>query len=261
MRTPLFFAALLTLLLSASAAFALTPEFIEHEDRFLAGTAHTLSPGQLEVGVFAPLRVGITDRLELQGHPLAFFVAPNARLRAQLFDDGDVALATTLGVTYPSFLLNLLAAEGAGGILPPDRAVPQLVSLFGEVAATRRLSDHYLTAAMGVQVAPRFGEDELVTVDVPFAFPRMAAFFTTATAIFRVQAQGPIFGPLGYHADLRVFAFPGVDGAFAVEPALRLRWRLSQRWLLQGGAMYSYGGYPFGVEGRFLPVVDLLWAR
>ena len=37
--------------------------------------------GSWSVGVFNPLRYAVTDRIELQGHPLLFFVAPHLDAR------------------------------------------------------------------------------------------------------------------------------------------------------------------------------------
>ncbi len=244
----------------AGSSVASAEEGFPEDRRFQSGTAYTLDQGSLEVGFFGPLRYGITDRLEVQGHPLAFFVAPNARLRATVIDDTDSALAMTAGLTYPTPLLRLLAREGAGGVLPPDRAVPHVVSLFGEVSGSRRLGEHVLTGAAGVQVAPRFGENELVTVELPVVYPRTAAFHTSATAIFRARLLGPVVGPVGYALDGRIFVFPGVDGAFGAEGSAQVRWRIAERWLLQAGVLLTHGGYPFGVDRRVLPLVDLVWA-
>jgi hypothetical protein len=249
----------LALLIAVSIA-ALVASPVVAQERFVSGTAQTLTPQAIEVGLFGPLRYGLTEHMEVQGHPLLFFVAPNARLKYRLIGTENSDMSATLGVTYPTPLLRLIAAEGAGGVLPPDRAVPHVVSIVGELAATRSFGAHLLTASAGVQVAPRFGDNELVSIDLPVVYPRTAAFFTIATGSLYGQAQGPIVGPLGYLVDTKVFVFPGAEGSFAIETGARLRWRFADRWLLQAGLLHTYGGYPFGTQGRFLPLLDLVWA-
>lgn len=44
---------------------------------FSADTARTLPEGKMELGVFAPLRYGLTPRVELALNPLWFFLAPH----------------------------------------------------------------------------------------------------------------------------------------------------------------------------------------
>lgn len=226
---------------------------------FQTNSARTLGTHELETGLFGPTRFGLTDRLEIQSHPILFFLAPNARLRAQVLDQGNTHVALTLGLTYPTLLLRTLAMEGAGGVLPPDREVPHIISTFAEVSGTYERGDHGFTAGLGFQVAPRFGANELVSIDLPAVFPRTAAFFNTATLIPRIQAQGPIIGPLGYYVDARFFSSFGPNSTYSIEQSTRLRLHLSSRWLLQGGVMVTHGDYPFGSATRLLPLADLLW--
>jgi hypothetical protein len=84
-------------------------------------TADVGDQGAWSVGVFNPLRVAVSDRVELQAHPLAFFVAPNLDARVALLKpslsnvDGGAArppaglrLTAEVGLSLPTFGLRLL---------------------------------------------------------------------------------------------------------------------------------------------------------
>lgn len=226
---------------------------------FAGGTAHQLEQGSWEVGLFGPLRYGVSDSVELSAHPLLFFVVPNLQAKIGWTGEGSTQVATVHSVTYPTMLMRLLAMEGAGGVLPPDRAIPQILSIRNEVVITQEMGAHLLTGAVGVQVGPRMGESELISIDLPVVYPRTAAFFTTFTALSRLQVQGPIAGSLGYRTGAKFFVYPGAEGSFAAEIDARLQWRSSGSWMIQAGVVGSLAGYPFGLGADLLPLADIMW--
>ena len=260
--------ALAGILLSGAPAFAepaaddagqeLT-EPSEHRE-FIPATAFVMEEGSWEVGLFGPLRYGLTDRVELSTHPLWFFVAPNLRAKVGWASQGDTRVATVHSVTYPTPLLRLLAMEGAGGVLPPERAIPHIFSIRNKVVVSQAYGEHILTGSAGLQVAPRVGESELISIDLPVVYPRTAAYFTGLTALGGVSVQGPISGALGYQTGARFFVYPGAEGSFAAEYDARLRWRSSGSWMIQAGVLGSLAGYPFGLGANLLPVGDIMWA-
>ncbi len=69
-------------------------------------TAILQPQGSWSVGVFNPARYALTDRWELEVHPLAFFVAPHATGRYGLLQ-GDVHLTAEAGLDVPTFAMRL----------------------------------------------------------------------------------------------------------------------------------------------------------
>ena len=63
-----------------------------------AGTARVLPDGRAEVGVFAPLRYGIRDRIELSAYPVWFAVAPNADVKIAWGAPRGIAVASQHGL-------------------------------------------------------------------------------------------------------------------------------------------------------------------
>jgi hypothetical protein len=91
-------ALLLPLLLAAGAANA--------DDLAARDTADVGAKGSGSVGVFNPLKLSVTDKVELSAHPLVFFVAPHVNAKVALLKD-DVRLSGELGLAVPTFAMRL----------------------------------------------------------------------------------------------------------------------------------------------------------
>ncbi|MFZ5439844.1 MAG: hypothetical protein ACOZQL_07530 [Myxococcota bacterium] len=78
-------------------------------------TADVANKGTWSVGVFNPLRIAFTDRVELQAHPVLFFVAPHLDVRFAIlkndFENGSpptgVRLTAEAGVLMPTLAMRL----------------------------------------------------------------------------------------------------------------------------------------------------------
>lgn len=79
-------------------------------------TADVGNKGTYSVGVFNPLRIAFTDRVELQAHPLLFFVAPHLDVRFAIlkndFQNGapptGVRLTAEAGLLMPTLGMRLM---------------------------------------------------------------------------------------------------------------------------------------------------------
>lgn len=252
--------------LALVAAAALAPARSRAETApFSMDTGAVLPRGRLEVGLFAPLRYGLSDRIEIGVHPLWFLVAPNAEVKVAWGAPGGVALASTHGLLYPTPLMRLLSREGTGGVVPHDVRYPHLLASSHHLLATAPLAGHLLTARAGISVArnltafdgPRFWSE----VEWHLVWPRAAAWFTGFAWDVGLAAQGPVLGRLRYRAELDWFRMPGLDGDFALEWAGILEWRQSDTFQLRAGAKWSYAQFPYGTRLSVpFPIADAVWA-
>jgi hypothetical protein len=230
-------------------------------------TARALPAGRLETGVFSPLRYGLTDQLELSGHPVLFLVAPNAELKVAWGEPGGVALATVHGLLYPTPMMRLLSREGTGGIVPADVRYPHILATSQHLLTSVGLGRHLVTGRAGGRLAtnltsfdgPRFWSQ----VEWHFVWPRMAAWFTGWSLDAGLAADGPIGGPFRYRLAVDAFAMPGLRGGHqAWEGTALAEWRPSSRFRLRAGAWFSWAEFPYG--SRFLwppfPYLDAAWA-
>ena len=100
-------------LLVAVALLMAVPASAENRS-FLMGTAKNLPAGRIEMGVFEPLRLGVSDTLEIDLQPAIAFLMPNLTVRLAW----TPSITTEHTVAYPTPLLMVLSREGTGGVLP-----------------------------------------------------------------------------------------------------------------------------------------------
>ncbi len=153
--------ALLGLALASTAAFA-TP-------RPARDTADVGNAGSYSVGIFNPLRIAFTDRVELQANPLLFFVAPHLDVRFAILKPAVEAGKLPMGVR--------LTAEA--GLLMPTLGMRLMKGFFFPSWATS-------TNDIGFMLIPRVGL--LVSGD----------FFQDDVLTFRIDGQMRI--PMGPHS-------------------------------------------------------------
>ena len=102
-------------------------------------SAETLGDGAWDVGIFAPLRHGLSEDLEISSHPITAFWNGNFALKKGWGELGGWGVSTRHGFSYPTRLLAAFARDGAGGILPPDAKIMRRPSgdHDGDVSSTR----------------------------------------------------------------------------------------------------------------------------
>lgn len=194
---------------AASAVDEVTPTIITTAALAVAGSVdphNTAAVGEhrYRVGLFSPLAIRLGERLELQGHPLLFLVAPNALLRVGLaVRPGGWAIATEYGLSIPTVSMRLAQgylfpswARGGGTI--GWAAAPRAGVLFGrmlpaEVAVTLKAD---LTAGIPIT------HSDAMPLDAPAPLNLLMAPVLTGVRA-RVGALGE--RALGNRVHLRVY--------------------------------------------------------
>ena len=228
------------------------------------GTAYNLPQGRWEVGVFHPLRYGLSDRVELAAHPILFFVMPNISLKWSHDQIANMAIATRHSLSYPTPLLRLSQKEGTGGIISPEFYIPHMIEFYNELLFSKSISDyHLLTGKVWFSLAAKSDDlDERALIDYPMAYHRLAIFYHGYGLRFGVDMQGPIAGKFNYVIDGDIFYIPSVDYNFSFENKGMIHWRFTDYSELCIGYKLIYGEYPYGNEWNlFLPMIDfqLAW--
>ncbi len=214
----------------------------------------TLAPGRVEMGVFQPLRWGVSEVIEIDTAPLLMFVVPNVGVKIRWSE----SLATEHAIRYPTPLLKLLSKEGIGGVYPSDAAVPHIVTI--ETLARYRVElgkAHTATFTGGAIVSGLSGESTIVSVDLPLVFPRTASWHNGVTGRFGLDFDGTIAGPITYNADVDLFLMNDADALVHAESSVLLGWQIAWWVALQAGCKVVVGQYPFGSQVHFLPMADL----
>jgi len=248
-------------LLFLLALSAVPPAEAGAEDRILSeGTAVTLPKGTWAGGIFSPVRWGLLDDLELDAHPLLFFVRPHLTVKKRWLS-GPFTVATRHQVAYESLLLSLFAREGTGGLLPANSEIPTLFTVSNAALATKRFAPScVVTLLLESNLGPSIGNSDFPTVDLPIIYQHTAHLYTGYSFRAGIDVEGVVHGPLHYLVDLDLWWFPGHETTFGAESKLYLLWRFSQRLSILAGIKMVFGSYPFGNQTHIMPIADLLWS-
>jgi hypothetical protein len=223
------------------------------------GTAIPAQEGRWEFGIFHPLHWGVTEGVELSTHPLLTAVMPHLDAKVLWLEQGGLYIATRHGLMYPSLLLNLLAKEGALGLLPAGTDVPEGLIIDSDVLVTMTMApSHWVTAELGLSVAPRGGGD-MPVVDFPYMYSRFGVLSAPIVIHGGVGVEGVLWETLGYTADVDVWWLPVTDGGYALEHGLSLTWQISNHVAIAAGYRLSHAHYPAGDQLHVLPYADVLF--
>jgi len=224
------------------------------------GTAQTLEEGQWEVGLFAALRRGLGNGMELSIHPLTAIKAPNLAVKKTIKEGEERTLAVRHSLTYATPLLKTLSAPGTGGILPADATIPQILVLDNRFLATQSIAENtHLTLSARVMLGLSIGESNWPQIDIPIALPRTAAYQDTIATAIGAQLDGQLTETLGYRLDVDAWMMPLSNGRSAVEGRAHLPWRPTEHFTAQLSGTAVVGEYAYGTNWHLLPGFDLIW--
>jgi len=225
-------------------------------------TAKTIKKGRIESGIFAPLRIGLKNNMEVQVHPLWFFVIPNARLKKNWNKDQTKKLqvATEHGFTYPTILLNLLAKSGTGGVLPPTQKAPSILTLKNKLIVSYFYDKNHsvsLKAALEFNMLHSMNNG-MPEIELLIVYPRTAVYNNFYTGEIALAFEGVFAKKIGYDADLRMFLIPNEKFTWVFEWNPKLYYNVSNKFRIMLGALITTGNIENEKASyRALPVFDL----
>ncbi len=223
-------------------------------------SVHTLAKGRKEIGLFAPLKYGLKDSLELSVHPIFFFVIPHITVKKYWKSVGSWELGSTHGFAYPNLLYKLISRRGTGGILPENAKIPQLFKFNNSVSLGKSLNQHLdLTFTAGLDLTIALGEGSFPEIEFPIVYPRTYSHNQLITPYLGAHLSGELTGKLQYAYDGTAFFFVRENKGLNLENNLRLQWNASNKLAFRVGLVHSYGTYPFGKMGRLYPYFDVLF--
>ena len=225
------------------------------------GTAAVLDEGQWELGLYAALRRGMGDGLELSIHPLTAIKSPHLAAKKTWKEGEAWTLATRHSLLYPTPLLKTLARPGTGGILPADAEIPNIIAMDTRFMASTGVGEGtQLTLSGRLLLAAAMGTANWPTIDMPLSYPRTVAYQDNVAAALGVQVDGSLVGTLGYRVDVDAWVLPMSEGKWALEAKGTLPWRPSEHFTAQLSGTAVVGEYPYGTNWHLLPGFDLIWS-
>ena len=233
--------------------------------------AQSLQKGEKEIAVFGPLRLGLGKGWDIQIQPIAFFWAPGAMAKKELWSEGDHQIAMSMGGLYPTPLLNTLARAGIGGVLAPDIEIPKLPKLKLMGHYTWQPNQHAMTVWQRIDVVPMAGqydEDEVIeaggfpytSIDAPLAYPRTAVLRSGLALQTGVVFHGSFAARWQYEWKSGFWILPTLDDhRWAYEEQMMLRFLPKPNRALQLGTICTITEFPYGLQWHLLPTLDARW--
>lgn len=239
------------------------------------GTARTLTKSRIELGIlYTPSRYGLNEDIELSTYPIWDILVPGISLKKFWTTSIGFLISSSHGISSPTPLLRFLAKEKTGGLLPPDVYVPFFLVFENYFIASKEIiRQHWTTVSAGGKIAFALSDkspdhpayERLQTIDYPFVFPR-TAYLTSAPSFspdIGISFTGPFVWSWSYSAESHLFYFGMKDNlrdenrtCWAFEQSAMIVWPVSRSFLLQCGAVYSVGSFPFGSNWVLYPLVD-----
>jgi hypothetical protein len=238
--------------------FTLSFLFAEHK-HWSSHSAYVLPEKRIEIGLFQPLRMGVSGRKEWAIHPVYFFVMPNVSLKKSLPAKYGFAVASRHSIIYPTPLLNILARKGTGGLISSEFTFPAMGLFNNEILLTRKLKAFNITMKAGfvIGISPEPLAKES-TLDLPIVYHRLAPLYNGWGLRTGIDLGGRLANRIQFLADLDLHITPKQMDLFAIEHKGMLIWEKSERLRISLGYKLVYGKYPFGTAIHLLPYLPML---
>ncbi|MEA2095222.1 MAG: hypothetical protein U9P73_00825 [Candidatus Cloacimonadota bacterium] len=224
------------------------------------GTTDVLPQGRWEVGIFQPLSYGLNETTELSTYALADLVMPNITLKKFWKDMEGWKFASKHSLIYPTILLNVIAKEGALGILPDNSVIPQIFVLSNQFMLSYRYNDYLnIIPKIGFSVALVSGDSDFPTIDMQFIYNRTYVYHEGAMFNIGLDLRGNITPELEYLIDIDKFIMDKEYCEFSYEHKMMIIWKINRRFALSGGYKLSYSDYPSKMQKstNIIPLIDL----
>ena len=238
--------------------FSLLMNLANAED-FSTLNGNTLSQGQWSIGVFAPLRYGYSDDLEISIHPGWAILAPHIGISHALFEESNWQVTLHHQLGYPTPLLRKLAAPGIGGVITPDSTIPQIFAFESDMYASQQNDFGVITIGFGVDVAAALGESNYNTIDAPYAFQKSNLYQNTLAINVAVGWETFAFSKIGYRNFMQTWYTPTSEQSWVFEDKNALLFSISESQQAQIGANVIVGQYPYGWNVHAVPTFDWIW--
>ena len=228
--------------------------------QFTPNSAKNLDKGDWSIGVFAPLRYGLTDKIELSVVHLGYVLtAPHLRVMIEHSSLGSWSVASRHQIGYPTLMLRQFARGGIGGILPPDSIIPHTVVSKNDLYLGQSLEQGELTLSIGVALALELGESTYSTIDYAYAFRQTNLYQNNLMLSVGVGWEQFFTEKVGVRTWNKGFYYPTADEKWVIESRDDLVFQVSERSQALLGVNVTVADYPWGTQWHAFPALDWVW--
>jgi len=233
------------------------------------GQADTIEKGRFEVGIFQPLRYGLTNDIELSTYPIMDFIMPNFSVKKNYIKNTKWSLSSEHFTSYPTLLIKMISKEGIAGLLPSTAKedIPQQIYTEHSIIFTYNLSKYFIiTPKVSVSIPIIFNSyKKFPTIDMFLLYTRTAPFHGDFIYTLSLDIDGQIYKSLYYSIDfdyynnlpINIYNSEGISSNY--EHKFMLIWKNSPNFSIYAGYKLIYGNYPYGSQLNIVPLIDFAW--
>ncbi|MBS9767392.1 MAG: hypothetical protein KGV44_07620 [Flavobacteriaceae bacterium] len=230
-------------------------------------TAYAVPRGQLHLSVFAPVRYGLLETVELQSHlALWAYLTPNLYVKKNWYAE-RWAISSKHGVYYPTIGLKRLKNDGENSTLNEDAEVPSIVTFQNELIVSYVINPSCIRENPLWIATGRLGTDISLTSERDISFNRMtfyslfhrtASFYGDTVFYGGLQLDGGILQHFYFNIGADVYA---VDKEFlaGIEAQANIVYHHNQNFSVSAGAKYIKTNNFIEKESHILPMIDICY--
>jgi hypothetical protein len=240
-----------------------------------AGTAYALPTGRWELGLFQPLRYGLSPKVELSTYKLTTLLMPTVivKLAREEWRGWDRALRFTL--SYPTPLMRKLQSPlgmKLGGpdkfaLISPEFEIPSMLLVSSELFLTRNSAFRsLLTTKAGATFAlGSNGLDDRTSIDLPLIYHRLGVLYSKVGFRLGIDLLCSLTSHWSVLLGGDLFLLPGLPGDLALEHKGLLLRSKGKRFKFSLGYKLVVAKYPDGypnksrVQWHLFPLLDMIW--
>ncbi|MDP8268687.1 MAG: hypothetical protein P9L97_08170 [Candidatus Tenebribacter davisii] len=222
------------------------------------GTTDVLPQGRWEVGIFQPLSYGLNESTELSTFALSDLVMPNITIKKFWKNMEGWKFTSKHSLIYPSLFLNIIAKEGAFGILPDNSVIPQILVSNNQFMLSYKYNDYLnIIPKIGFSAALVSGDSDFPTIDMLIVYNRTSIYHENVMFNIGLDVRGNITPAISYLVDLDKFIMDKEYCEFSYEHKMLLIWKINRKFALSGGYKICYSDYPSKYQ-RSTDIIPLL---
>jgi hypothetical protein len=225
-------------------------------------TAYSLKAKHWNKGFWEPLSYGLNNRIEIQSYPLLLPIMPNLGFKISYPKIGNdkFCFSSNHSVTYYTPWLKFWQSTGTGGIITPQISIPTQLLIENGVSISYLINPkHIITHNLNLNFVWGQKISSVYTVDLPIIYPRFAPAFIEPVISFKTNFQGKIYWRFQYLTSADYFYVNGPEFNNFIENKWLLAYAKTNKLKLLGGAIITYGQYPFGNQTNIIPYMNVVY--
>ena len=223
------------------------------------GTAATMPANRWELGLFSPLKYGLNSNTELSSYHIPNFFIPNIAIKHHWGDHRKYSFSSKHSFSYPTPLLNLIAREGAGGLLPDNSIIPNIITFNNEFILNYRFSQKLtLIKFAGYSFAYINGKSDFPTLDYPLLYNHSCIFQGSGSLKFGTAIDFHLYDNLRVFLCYDNYFLAAKYSKYYMEASGKVIWNFNDKYSLIAGAKMVYADYPSAKQQNYniFPILD-----